>query len=647
MSGPGIHHIIAREFLDKRLQANFTDSASVAFWNEMKQGEFAPAYYLGAQGADFLFFNVNDWPSGGAIKPLAKVYYEVEEFIQEFVEKLKKMIPEEVWTLISTLESLAANAVERSVLLSEISSILTDVQNNIDALNKLVETKIQDYIVNATDYFELLSHPQQDGQKYSEWWWFDTLHIRRTGQFLKELLMNSAENSMERAYALGYLTHYTSDVVGHAYVNGICGGPYRTHGHRHKVVENHHDVWAYNQYIGGEFIKSKLGEQYLYNGKAEMPDSLKEFILKCIQSTYYDKNGPLYGKEIKLDDIDVAYKTWIRWFMYATDNLDLPIPKAYSLTAEIKEAWDKFTDNVGGIGNWVGSSLSGQSGIIGFFEALAALIAGPILLAGALVDYVAGSVTTLGAAPMRYLLSLSYEALYNAFMNFRHGVTLSGFAYPTVSGLNHYMVNHMMNTGSNDIFNHNAKSLVMARAYPALKTNIPGLKKEQHLVYPFPFPANLEKDITTGFPFSYFNKTPEWYMTNEKNHFGKNIYNYFKEFNESKGPNPTADEVNNNYKSLSSIAADTGLGNGVDFSFALYKEFIELGNKVEYPDFVLDSDRGFAFKSWRKVMDISLVNTPLNDPAQTNVPIKDKPVKLEDMVPNTLTDIIDAKGGVL
>ncbi|HBI04239.1 MAG TPA: hypothetical protein DDY49_09455, partial [Paenibacillaceae bacterium] len=82
-----------------------------------------------AQGPDFLFFNVNDWPLGGVIKPLAQIYYEVEEFIQEFIEKLKKMIPEEVWALIATLESLAADAVERSVLLSEISAILTDVQN--------------------------------------------------------------------------------------------------------------------------------------------------------------------------------------------------------------------------------------------------------------------------------------------------------------------------------------------------------------------------------------------------------------------------------------------------------------------------------------------------------------------------------------
>ena len=647
MSGPGIHHIIAKDFLEKQLKARFTDPASVAFWDEMEKGKFAPAYYLGAQGPDFLFFNVNDWPLGGVIKPLAQIYYEVEEFIQEFIEKLKKMIPEEVWALIATLESLAADAVERSVLLSEISAILTDVQNNIDVLKKLVETKIEDYIVNATDYFEFLSHPQQDGQKFSEWWWFDTLHIRRSGKFLKELFMNSTDNSMERAYALGYLTHYTTDVVGHPYVNAISGGPYRTHGHRHKVVENHHDVWAYNQFKGGEFIKSKLGEQYLYNGKSEMPDSLKEFILKCIMNTYYDKNGPLYGKDIKIDDIDVSYKTWIRWFMHATDSLDLPAPKAYSLTAEIKEAWDKFTDNVGDIGNWVGNSLSGHGGILGFFEALAALIAGPILLAGALVDFVAGSVATLGAAPMRYLLSLSYEALYNAFMNFRHGLTLSGFAFPTVDGLNHYMAKHMMNTGSNDLFNHNANSLPNAKAYPALKTNISGMKKEQHLVYPFPFPVNLEIDEIAGFPPSYFNKTPEWYMNHPRNRFSRGNYDYFKNFNESSGLNPTPDEINNNFKTFASMVSENGLGNAVDFSFELYKEFIELGEKAEYPDFVLDSDRGFAFKSWRKVIDSSLMNAPLNDPAKTNVPIKDKPGKPEDMVPNTLTDIMDSTGGVL
>lgn len=642
MSGPAVHHIIADQFLRNQLMVKFGDAKSSVFWKEMNAGDFAPAYHLGAQGPDFLFFNMNDWPLGAANKPVAKAYYEVEEFMEEFIQQLKALIPEGVWVLISTLETMAEDAVERSALLSEISQLLGDVQNNIDTLKKIVETKIEDYIMNAHDWFDILKHPQQHGQPYGEWWWFDTMHIRRTGQFLRELFVNSKEFSMERAFALGYLTHYTTDVVGHSFVNAVSGGPYRTHGQRHKVVENHQDVWAYNKYAGGELVKSKLGEQYLFHGKDELPPALMEFILKCIRNTYYDKSGNLYGKEINGDDLTIAYKTWLRWFRSATNSLDLPVPTPYSLTAEIKEAWDKFTTNVGDIGNYVGGSLSGNGGILGFFKALAALIAGPILLAAALVDFIAGSITTLGAAPIRYLLSLSYEALYNAFMNFRQGLALTGFAFPTVNGLNHFMSKHIINTGSNDIFNHNANSLPTKNAYPANKFKMAGMEAESHLIYPWPTAANLEDDMSVGFPPSYFNNTPEWYMTHPRNTFNRGLYDYFKNFDESKAVGPSTAEVIANYNSFKSMVKENGLGNAVVFSMNLYNEFVGSGDKVEYPNFCLDSDRGHAFKCWRKVYDPSLINDPVNDPAKTNVAIEQ-----DKEVPNVKTDIIGTAGGVL
>ena len=48
-----------------------------------------------------------------------------------------------------------------------------------------------------------------------------------------------------RAYALGYLTHLATDVTGHAVVNAISGGPFRTHWQRHHLVENHIDAYWY------------------------------------------------------------------------------------------------------------------------------------------------------------------------------------------------------------------------------------------------------------------------------------------------------------------------------------------------------------------------------------------------------------------
>ncbi|WP_289021571.1 zinc dependent phospholipase C family protein [Desulfobacter postgatei] len=643
MSGPAIHHIIGKEYLYKVLRARYTDTASLQFWDNISAGKFAPVYNLGTQGPDFLFFKMSDWPLGGAIKPLAQTYWEIEEFIEDFKEQLKALIPDEVWALISTLETLAEEAVERSALLSEISALLSDVQNNIDALKAVVETKIEEYITGAVDIFNRLSHPQQHGQKYNEWWWFDILHIRRSGRFVKELLRNSTNFSPERAYALGYLTHYTADTVGHVFVNAISGGPYRTHAQRHKIVENHQDVWAYQQKYNAEFVNSDLAGQYVIDGNEDaLPDSLKKFMLKCIENTYYKNGSQLYGIELKGDDLDIAYKCWLKWFKRATNDLALPTPQPYSLTAEIVEAWDKFTQNVGDFGDTIGNGLSGNGGILGFFEALAALIAAPFILAAAAVDFVAGEIATLGAAPIRYFLSLTYEALYNSYMNFRQGIVLNGFSFPTVAGLNHSMTKHMLNTSSRDRYGNDANSLPLVGQYPSSKFKRPGLEAESHLVYPWPILANLEIDNCTGFPTSYYGKTAEWYMSNAKNRFIQDNFNYFKSFQEISIENLLAAEVTANFSELARVSRLGGLGNALALSDVMYANFLRVGNDMIFPDFCLDSDRGYGFKSWRKVKDISYINKQLNDPALTNVPIQN-----DRTVPNIQTDILDSYGGAI
>src|SRR5439155_17941975 len=80
---------------------------------------------------------------------------------------------------------------------------------------------------------------QQDRPR-AEWFWADYLHYVRTGQFVNRLLQNSrnSNNPNLRAYALGYLTHYVTDVVGHPYVNQVVQGPWRVYWQRHHLVEN-------------------------------------------------------------------------------------------------------------------------------------------------------------------------------------------------------------------------------------------------------------------------------------------------------------------------------------------------------------------------------------------------------------------------
>ncbi len=629
MSGPAIHHIVADEYLNN-LKKKYADRTSTLFWNSLDSGDFAPIYHLGAQGPDFLFFNMNDWPLGGAVKTVAQAYWDVQNFLEGLEKKVKDAVPDFLWDCIDALDKAA----DRSVALSQIELLLHDIKRNIDAIQTDLNSWVTNYITDTYDLYNVIKHPQQSGQDYAEWWWFDTLHIRRTGSFLSELMNQSTHPSLERAYALGYLTHYATDTVGHPFVNIISGGPYRTHSQRHKVVENHQDVWAFSKYRNSEFVTSNLAKLYIINGNSnELPKNLKNYLLKCIKSVYYTDGIPLYGRDINSDDLDLAYKSWLIWFTKITNDAGLPLPKPYSLNGELAAVWDKFKTNVGDLADFIGDSLSRINSLWDFLKALAALIIGPILLAVAIIDFLLGQLTVLVTAPIRFLLSLSYEALYNAYTNFRQGLVLSGFAFPHRSRLGHYLVAHMVHSESLDLCSHNAQSLPLAKAYPASKYT--GHVSGYHLVYPYPKLPNCELDTCEGCPKSYFSADPSWYMTDPALGFDPVHYEYYRQFVESDVGSSDENDIANRYRQFSQVVAQGGLGNAVAFSDALYSEYLMKGKLTEYIDFNLDSDRGYAFKCWRKVANINLLNSPITDYSRTNVPIEnDKKVK------NNQTDII-------
>lgn len=128
MSGPAIHHIVAREFLTKALKSKYNSPSSAAFWNKMESGDNAPLYLLGAQWPDFLFFNINDWTPVNGVKTVAEACFDIMDFKTEFEKKVKEMIPQELWNAIDTLEQMSATAVERSATLSTISNLVGGVK---------------------------------------------------------------------------------------------------------------------------------------------------------------------------------------------------------------------------------------------------------------------------------------------------------------------------------------------------------------------------------------------------------------------------------------------------------------------------------------------------------------------------------------
>jgi hypothetical protein len=101
--------------------------------------------------------------------------------------------------------------------------------------------------VNLWSFFET---PREQDACRNKWFWADYLHYVSSGDFLSRLLRNAwnTGNDNIKAYALGYLTHYITDIVGHPFVNQIVGGTYRTQWQRHHLVENFIDTYVWQRW---------------------------------------------------------------------------------------------------------------------------------------------------------------------------------------------------------------------------------------------------------------------------------------------------------------------------------------------------------------------------------------------------------------
>lgn len=223
------------------------------------------AALLGAVGPDLLFFS----PEYGAfnffvqlahnlkgvkeafgkvvrtiedvIEPIEEAIEELAEPIDEAVETVEKLLPMECASgLVGEVKS-AASTFEKSI--HEV--LLVGLDEGIDMVSDAAD--LPEFSHRLFD--ELFTPKHQQGRREWDWYWFDMLHYRNTGLFAKNLV-KLATSDIQKAYALGYLTHVATDTVGHAFVNRIVCGPYRLHPQRHVVIENFMDSYQYYKRYG-------------------------------------------------------------------------------------------------------------------------------------------------------------------------------------------------------------------------------------------------------------------------------------------------------------------------------------------------------------------------------------------------------------
>jgi hypothetical protein len=85
----------------------------------------------------------------------------------------------------------------------------------------------------------------------TSWQVRDTLHGSHTGRFLRSL-NKLATDEQQKAYALGAIVGYATDLCGNPFVNSVVGAPYRNQWWRHRWISNYIDTWVYGFYgLGG------------------------------------------------------------------------------------------------------------------------------------------------------------------------------------------------------------------------------------------------------------------------------------------------------------------------------------------------------------------------------------------------------------
>lgn len=570
MPGPAVHYLVAQDF--RAAIRRTGGAAAIADLEAML--DHPEALAVGAMGPDFLFFNLEDLDPD--VASAVRLFLEVTEFIEDLTKALEDLVPDPLMEALEAVDDLASN----SVLFNEVEQTLNEMAAVIGVLSASVQSWLIALADDTFDVFGIFEHPIQDATPRGDWWWFDTLHYARTGKYTQALLQGSVPGSLLRSYSLGYLTHYGADIVGHPYVNMMVGGPFRTYGQRHKFVENFHDTWAWNLYRNQEFTRSRMHTALALSAHANprMPEGMARYIAQTIRHVYGDD----FGTPPEPDHISSAYALFYRWLRSTTETGMPPEPWSYSLSAELQEAWEQFTDNAGAIVDVYTDAvndLGGPTSIFGLLAALIGAIIAGFALVIALIDFVAGTLLTIAGAPVREFIAITYSILYSAYLHLRYVVALKGLAHPLRADLTKPEAIHTTHPLVADL-NGGIPSMIQGTS-PKIEFNLPApLNLEDHLFVPTFI--QRERESTTLAPDSYYAQPASYYIDGPVGQSAAALNQIFNGMDVADASDPA-------FRALMQVDS---LGSAVEFCRTAW---LRIQEGQDLPNLSLDGDRGIAW----------------------------------------------------
>jgi len=441
-------------------------------------------------------------------------------------------------------------------------------------------------------FFQMFVLDLQKNKNEKEWYWFDMLHYRRTGNFAWNLV-NGARSDREKAFAFGYLSHIATDVTGHSYVNQIVGTAYRLNVHRHVTAENFQDTWKYGRYYTGESINQTLFSRL---GLPEnLPSDVGNLIYDAFKKTYtgFDHPKKLPGDGFYTrEQIDVTYEVFYK-ILKLMENMAVERPeKPFSGVADILAgALDNFSpppsppSSPSAMCGWedilsFGFTSSSRECYEQFFEEVAnwlnylgELIVWSLETLRNLIDLL---LTLLLSLPISVLLAILYGIqllCYQIYRSARMVLSTNGFVMPEPDELDTSIARNLITLAQPCAYNF--------KNFPSIGTPV-----TNNLVCPV---TMTEQPATAAaFHLTIIDSTPDRFINEEP--FNEEI---LRQYALSAYPGQTR-----------SLQCDRiSICNAKDFTAWMIRHANESNptnniQKILYANWNLDSDRGYGYRTW-------------------------------------------------
>ncbi len=590
MPGPIVHLIV-----EQRLRSALRETPGGAEYASRLSSACDPYAAFGCMGPDYLFFSLTEY--GTPLDELVNFIFTVYDAL----EPIRVFYEDNIEPVVDDIEDAIA-AVDQALF----QGLFAQLKATGDLASATALNAVAVVATKHVDLFYPFYPKLQQGAAETDWYWVDFLHYRKTGEFCSTMWnLAQGDPDLER-YCLGYASHIGTDFVGHPAVNAIVGGPYRTHWHRHKLVENWIDAYARRFYGDPASVRSCLGlggdDDYRADAIAgsyyarlcefpgqKLPGPLAKLIVKAMRAVYGGIQHPAW---LSAADLDSTYRLWWKWFEKTTSaggaKKPTPVPPPGSGVITL------VNDYVSGFPSFPGGAgVPGGGG--GILAVLAALLAFAKWVADVIahtVDWIVNHAVDILTLPfteaiglIKWLLYQLQKALYELYDSLRFLMVLGGYFFPEPEDLDRTPWGRAF---VNTAFAHETGGPSPSFANYPLRQEAHGLvgTTEHHLVYPS---TARENRFAEPCPLPFRGKNPETFITqwHPYDPLIDELYDCVEAYGGTFDFTHTVDA--RTWKTPQ-------LGSALQFSARLIAQRMQM-----LPNLNLDGDRGYGWKTWRAV----------------------------------------------